>query len=52
MKDKKIGFIGRIGGKIARCLNDKTYKVTAVFGINSSVDKSGIAELTFRGRSV
>jgi len=39
MKDKKIGFVGlgRMGGNMARCLNDKGYQVTAVFDITPSV---------------
>ncbi len=39
MKDKKIGFVGlgRMGGNMARCLNDKGYNVAAVFDINREV---------------
>lgn len=39
MKDKKIGFVGlgRMGGNMARCLNDKGYNVAAVFDINEVV---------------
>ncbi|MFN6045939.1 MAG: NAD(P)-binding domain-containing protein, partial [Verrucomicrobiota bacterium] len=39
MKDKKIGFVGlgRMGGNMARCLNDKGYQVAAVYDINQSV---------------
>jgi 3-hydroxyisobutyrate dehydrogenase len=39
MKDKKIGFVGlgRMGGNMARCLNEKGYQVAAVFDINESV---------------
>lgn len=39
MKDKKIGFVGlgRMGGNMARCLNDKGYNVSAVFDINADV---------------
>jgi 3-hydroxyisobutyrate dehydrogenase len=36
MKQKKIGFVGlgRMGGNMARCLNDKGYNITSVFDIN------------------
>ena len=39
MKDKKIGFVGlgRMGGNMARCLNDKGYNVAAVFDLNQDV---------------
>lgn len=39
MKDKKIGFVGlgRMGGNMARCLNDKGYNVAEVFDINADV---------------
>lgn len=39
MKNKKIGFVGlgRMGGNMARCLNDKGYNVAAVFDINENV---------------
>ena len=39
MKDKKIAFVGlgRMGGNMARCLNDKGYNVAAVFDINEAV---------------
>jgi len=42
MKDKKIGFVGlgRMGGNMARCLNDKGYNVAAVFDINTEVAAS------------
>lgn len=45
MKDKKIGFVGlgRMGGNMARCLNDKGYNVAAVFDINAEVT-SALAE--------
>lgn len=41
MKDKKIGFVGlgRMGGNMARCLNDKGYNVAEVFDINADVAK-------------
>ena len=47
MKDKKIGFVGlgRMGGNMARCLNDKGYKVTAVFDINESVSRELAEEI-------
>jgi 3-hydroxyisobutyrate dehydrogenase len=39
MKDQKIGFVGlgRMGGNMARCLNDKGYNVAAVFDLNAEV---------------
>ena len=39
MKDKKIGFVGlgRMGANMARCLNDKGYKVSVVFDIRPEV---------------
>jgi len=39
MKDKKIGFVGlgRMGGNMARCLNDKGYNITALFDINTTL---------------
>ncbi|GHB95201.1 NAD(P)-dependent oxidoreductase [Cerasicoccus arenae] len=39
MKDKKIGIVGlgRMGGNMARCLNDKGYNVASVFDINADV---------------
>lgn len=39
MKDKKIGFVGlgRMGGNMARCLNDKGYNVAEVSDINAEV---------------
>ncbi|MDQ8196096.1 NAD(P)-dependent oxidoreductase [Coraliomargarita sp. SDUM461004] len=39
MKNQKIGFVGlgRMGGNMARCLNDKGYKVTALYDINENV---------------
>jgi len=39
MKDKKIGFVGlgRMGGNMVRCLNDKGYTVTALYDINQEV---------------
>jgi len=42
MKDKKIGFVGlgRMGGNMARCLNDKGYNVAEVFDINADVARS------------
>lgn len=45
MKDKKIGFVGlgRMGGNMARCLNDKGYNVAEVFDINADVAQ-GLAE--------
>jgi 3-hydroxyisobutyrate dehydrogenase-like beta-hydroxyacid dehydrogenase len=47
MKDKKIGFVGlgRMGGNMARCLNDKGYNVTAVFDINESVANELASEI-------
>jgi 3-hydroxyisobutyrate dehydrogenase len=47
MKDKKIGFVGlgRMGGNMARCLNDKGYNVAAVFDINAEVTASLAAEV-------
>jgi 3-hydroxyisobutyrate dehydrogenase-like beta-hydroxyacid dehydrogenase len=39
MKDKRIGFVGlgRMGGNMARCLNDKGYNVAVVFDIMPEV---------------
>ena len=39
MKDKRIGFVGlgRMGGNMARCLNDKGYNVAVVFDIQPQV---------------
>jgi 3-hydroxyisobutyrate dehydrogenase len=47
MKDKKIGFVGlgRMGGNMARCLNDKGYNVSAVFDINETVATELAAEV-------
>lgn len=47
MKDKKIGFVGlgRMGGNMARCLNDKGYNVSAVFDINETVSSELAAEI-------
>lgn len=47
MKDKRIGFVGlgRMGGNMARCFNDKGYKVSAVFDINSNVASELAAEI-------
>ncbi len=47
MKDKKIGFVGlgRMGGNMARCLNDKGYHVAAVFDINEAVATELAAEV-------
>lgn len=47
MKDKRIGFVGlgRMGGNMARCLNDKGYNVSAVFDINQNVATELAAEL-------
>ena len=47
MKDKKIGFVGlgRMGGNMARCLNDKGYNVSAVFDINADVANELAAEI-------
>ncbi len=47
MKDKKIGFVGlgRMGGNMARCLNDKGYNVAAVFDINEAVATELAAEV-------
>lgn len=47
MKDKKIGFVGlgRMGGNMARCLNDKGYQVAAVYDINQSVASELAAEV-------
>lgn len=41
MKDKKIGFVGlgRMGGNMVRCLNDKGYNVSVVFDIRPEVSK-------------
>jgi 3-hydroxyisobutyrate dehydrogenase-like beta-hydroxyacid dehydrogenase len=48
MKDKKIGFVGlgRMGGNMARCLNDKGYNVTAVFDINETVARELATEIS------
>ncbi len=48
MKDKKIGFVGlgRMGGNMARCLNDKGYNVAAVFDINSEVTSAVATEVS------
>lgn len=47
MKDQKIGFVGlgRMGGNMARCLNDKGYNVAAVFDINTEVTSELAAEV-------
>jgi 3-hydroxyisobutyrate dehydrogenase-like beta-hydroxyacid dehydrogenase len=47
MKDKKIGFVGlgRMGGNMARCLKEKSYKVSALFDINESVANALAEEL-------
>ena len=47
MKDQKIGFVGlgRMGGNMARCLNDKGYDVAVVFDLNSEVAASVAAEV-------
>ena len=47
MKEKEIGFVGlgRMGANMARCLNDKGYKVTAVFDIDGSVTNALAEEL-------
>ncbi len=47
MKNKKIGFVGlgRMGGNMARCLNDKGYQVAAVYDINESVAKELASEI-------
>ena len=39
MTDKRIGFVGlgRMGGNMARCLNDKGYNVAVVFDIQPEV---------------
>lgn len=39
MKDKRIGFVGlgRMGGNMARCLNDKGFNVAVVFDIQPEV---------------
>ena len=39
MKDKKIGFVGlgRMGGNMARCLNEKGYNITALFDLNTAL---------------
>ena len=47
MKDKKIGLVGlgRMGGNMARCLNDKGYNVAAVYDLNSEVAASLATEV-------
>lgn len=47
MKDKKIGFVGlgRMGGNMARCLNDKGYNVAAVFDLNPDVTTALASEV-------
>lgn len=47
MRNKKIGFVGlgRMGGNMARCLNDKGYPVTALFDSNAQVAQELAAEL-------
>lgn len=47
MKDQKIGFVGlgRMGGNMARCLNDKGYNVATVFDINAEVTAELAAEV-------
>ncbi len=47
MKDQKIGFVGlgRMGGNMARCLNDKGYNVAAVFDLNTEVATSLATEV-------
>jgi len=39
MKNQRIGVVGlgRMGGNMARCLNDKGYQVSAVYDINQSL---------------
>ena len=39
MKEKRIGFVGlgRMGANMARCLNDKGYRITALFDIKHSL---------------
>lgn len=46
MKDKKIAVVGlgRMGGNMARCLNDKGYTVSAVFDIRPEVTREIAAE--------
>jgi len=47
MKNKTIGFVGlgRMGGNMARCLNDKGYNVSALFDINDSIAAELAAEI-------
>ncbi|WP_309398032.1 NAD(P)-dependent oxidoreductase [Cerasicoccus maritimus] len=47
MKDKKIGFVGlgRMGGNMARCLNDKGYNVAEVYDLNADVARELAAEV-------
>lgn len=47
MKDKKIGLVGlgRMGGNMARCLNDKGYNVAALYDLNSEVTASLATEV-------
>ncbi|WP_309384467.1 NAD(P)-dependent oxidoreductase [Cerasicoccus frondis] len=42
MKDKKIGIVGlgRMGGNMARCLNDKGYDVAEVYDINAETSRA------------
>ncbi len=48
MKDKKIGFVGlgRMGGNMARCLNDKGYQVTALFDIDKEIASQLATEIS------
>lgn len=47
MKNKTIGFVGlgRMGGNMARCLNDKGYTVSALFDINERITNELAAEI-------
>ncbi len=49
---ERIGFVGvgRMGANMARRLKECGYEITAVYDILGELDKSGIAELTFKGR--
>ncbi len=48
MKNKKIGIVGlgRMGGNMARCLNDKGYNVNALFDINAEVSSELATEIS------
>lgn len=48
MKDKKIGFVGlgRMGGNMARCLNEKGYNVTSLYDIQEDIARELATEIS------